>query len=104
MAPGEVGFEGVELGAPEAPVAVDPAVELGEPGRAEGVDAPLAVGRDLDEAGLLQDLEVPRHRRLGDARQRGDEVPRGLRALEEQIEQRAPARIGDGSEDVHDDV
>jgi len=97
----EVRFEGVELAAPEAPVTIDPPVELGDAVPAQRVDAPLAVGRDLDQARLLQDLEVPRHPRLGDARQRRDEVARGLRAPEQQIEQRAAARVGDGGEDVH---
>jgi hypothetical protein len=98
---GEVGFERVELGAPEAAVAVEPAVELGEALPAQRVEAALAVGRDGDEAGLLQDLEVARHRRLGDAGQHRHEVARGGRALEEPIEQRAAARVGDGGEDVH---
>jgi hypothetical protein len=101
VGPGEVRFEGVELGAPEAPVAVDPLVELGEALPAQRVDALLAVGRDRDEPGLLQDLEVPRHRRLGDARQCFHELPRGLRPLEQQIEQRAAPRVGDRGEDVH---
>jgi hypothetical protein len=94
-------FEGVELRAPEAAVAIDPAVELGEALPAQGVDAALAVGRDLDQPRLLQDLEVPRHGRLADPGQGRDQVARGLRALEEQIEERATARVGDGGEDVH---
>ena len=101
MGPGEVHFEGVELRAPEAPVAIDPAVELGDAVPAQGVDAAGAVGRDVDEARLLEHPEVPRHRRLADVGQRRCEVPGGLRALEEQIEQRAAARISDGGEDVH---
>jgi len=98
---GEVRLEGVEARAPEAAVAVQPAVELGDAVLAQRIDAPLAVGRDLDEAGLLEHLEVPRHRRLGDAGQGRGEVSGRLRAEEEQIEQRAAAWIRDGGEDVH---
>jgi hypothetical protein len=97
----EVRLEGVELSAPEATVVFEPPLQLGDALPAEGVDAALAVGGDLHEPGLPQDLEVPRHRRLADARQRHREVPRGLRAVEQAIEQRAAAGVGEGGEDVH---
>lgn len=101
MGAGEVGLEGVELIGPEAAVAVDPAIELGEALPPQGVDAPLAVGGDLDEPRLLQHLEVPGDRRLGETRQGGGELQRGLGAPEQGIEQRAATGVGDGGEDVH---
>jgi hypothetical protein len=97
----EVSLERVELGPPEAAVAAQPAIQLGDALAAQRVHAALAVGGGLDQTRLLEDLEVARHRRLGDAGQHRHQVARGRGALEEAIEQRAPARVGDGGEDVH---
>jgi hypothetical protein len=97
----EVGLEVVELRRPEAAVAIEEAVELGDAVALEGVDAALAVGGDVDEASVEQHLEVPRHRRL---RQRGqgiDEIAGGPRTGQQQVEQRAAARVGDGGKGVH---
>lgn len=97
----EVGLEVVELQAPEPAVAIEEAIERGEALALERVDPALAVGRDRDEVGVGEDLQVPRHRRLRQVRQRLDEVARGPRPLEQEIEQRAAAGIGDGGEGVH---
>ncbi len=94
-------LEGVEAVGPEAPVTVDPSVELGEAFALQRVDAALALRRDLDETRLPQHLEVARDGGLRDAGEGVDEITRGLRALEEEVEQRAAAWVGDGGEDVH---
>lgn len=101
MGAGEVGFEVVELQRPEAPVAIEEAIELFEPVALQGVDAALAVGGDADEAGVAQHLQMTRHRRLRQVRQRVDEIAGGPRALEQQVEQGATAGIGDGGKGVH---
>jgi hypothetical protein len=101
MLRGEVRLQGVQAVGPEAPVSIDPVVDLGEALPPQRVDAALAVGRDLDETRLPQHLEVARDGRLGDAGEGIHQLPRGPGALEEEVEERAAARVGDGGEDVH---
>jgi|SRR6185437_6397458 len=94
-------LERVEVVDPEAAVAFDPVLDLCQPLPLQRVDAALAVGRDLDEPRLPQHLEVARDGGLGDAWEGIHQLPRGLWALEEEVEQGAAAWVGDGCEGVH---
>ncbi len=94
-------FEGVEVAGPILAVAVQPLVDLMQTVRAEGVDAPLGVGSDLDEAGFAQDAQVARHGGLGQLRQQGHQVAGWAGAVAEGVEQSAAVRLGYGLEGVH---
>src|SRR5215207_7064310 len=58
----QVSFEGVETVRPEAPVRLEPLIDLGQGLGSDAVDAALGVGADGDEAGVPQHPEV-----LGDS-------------------------------------
>jgi len=94
-------FQGVEMTGPVAAVTGDPFVHLGEAVGTQRIDAALSVRSDFDESDLAQHPQVPRHGRLGQARQRGDQFSCRAFTLGEGIQQGTPARFGDCLEDVH---
>jgi hypothetical protein len=89
----EVVFQSVEVGHPEPAVGSKPFVELRERLRADPVQPALSLRARFDEAGLLQDTKVLRHRRLADWKALHELADRPL-AVAEQIEDREPARLG----------
>src|SRR5262245_56432425 len=89
----ELGGERVEPALPQRPVLVDPRAELPERLRPQRVQTPRPVGPDLDEPGLLQDPQVPRHPGLVDVHFR-DEVVHRLLTFEQGPDDLKAAGIG----------
>src|SRR5205823_9503113 len=97
----EVAFEVVEPGAPEAPVALEPAVELGQGSGPQGIDAPRPVGADLHQLRLTEDAQVAGHGRLRQRRERSDELSGRPLTPGEEVQDCAARRLCHGFEDVH---
>jgi hypothetical protein len=96
-----VSFQGVEVIGPVLPVPRDPLIHLGQTVRPKGVDAALRVGSHLHEPHLAEHAQMPRHGGLGQTWQYVDQFAGRAFTRSQRVEQRAPARVGDGFEDVH---
>ncbi len=83
---------------PQRPVAIEPAVDLGERFRTQAVDAKLCGLPDLDQADLAQHPEVAGNTRTGDGQHRRQLVHRG-RTTAKGVEYRAAVLIPKGFED-----
>jgi hypothetical protein len=94
-------LECVKVARPVAAVGLKPCVYFGQTLWAKGVDAPLGIGTDCDQASLAEHPQMAGHRRLGKHGQGRDEVSRGARARGQEIEQHAPRGLRYGREDVH---
>ena len=93
-------FEGVELAAPEAPVRLEPLVQLTERLGPEGVQAPLGVGPDLDQPRLPEDPQVLGHARLAEAKP-GDQLVHRPLTLPQEVEDMTAVRLGEHLEGGH---
>lgn len=93
----EIFRQGVELGFPENPVALDPTrgVQHGLGGEAATVDA--AVDFALEQAGGFENAQVLGHRRQGNVERRGELADGGLPASQAG-ENSAAGGIGEGAE------
>jgi hypothetical protein len=89
-----VALEAVEAVPPHLPIGLQPVVELDERFEAEPIQPPLPVRAHLDQAGLAQDPEVLRHRRLTELEPLYEIRDRQL-ATEQLIEDLASARLRD---------
>jgi hypothetical protein len=99
-----VSFEVVQSCAPEAPVAIEPAVEFGQARGPDRVDAPRSIDAHVDELRLAQDAQVARHGRLGQAELGLDhaaDVAGGPLAGGEQLEYPPPHRVSEDVERLH---
>ncbi len=93
--------ERIQTVAPEAPIAVQPDVELGESFRTKGIDPPLSFRADLDKPHLEQDPKMARNGRLRQGREGRHQVSGRPLLLREQVEDRPPCRFRYRNEDVH---
>ena len=93
-------FEGVELAAPEAPVGLEPVVQLRKWLGPEDVQAPLGIGSDLDQACLPEDPQVLGHPGLAEA-DPGDELVHRPLALPQEVEDVAAVWLGEHVEGGH---
>jgi len=100
----ELGAEGVQALVPEAAVALEPAINLFEGRRVDGVQAPGTFRAHGGEAVLAQDTQMLRHARLGDAElslhDRRDRT-RGLLAIGEELEDAPADRVAEDVERMH---
>src|SRR5438270_14044865 len=87
--------ERVEPLRPEAPVGLEPLIELLEPGAVDLVHPPLRVGPSADEARLTQDSQVLGGPGLAQPKPR-DQLADRARALAEQRQHRPAVRVGQG--------
>jgi hypothetical protein len=93
--------ETIERCGPEAPVRLQPGIELAERPWDEPVEALLPIDSGNDHAGLSEDAEVLRDARLAQA-EVGDEVPDGCLSVAEDAQDLAAVRLGeDGERDRH---
>jgi hypothetical protein len=89
-----VSFEGVQALGPVGPVGLDPRVHLGKRLGAQRVEAPLAVGPDVNEAGAAQHLEVLGNPGLAEI-EAFDEVAHRPLAAAQQVEDLAAVGLGE---------
>ena len=83
----------------------EPVVELAERRRVDGVEPAGALGSDVREPAVAQDLEVLRHGRLRDPElglDDGRDRPRGQLAIGEQFEDPPADRVSEDVERVHE--
>src|SRR5262245_54569169 len=85
-------FEGIEVAVPQAPVGLEPFVELPERTGFDAVDALLGSGPAGHETRLAQHLEVLGHRRLADGH-RGNQLADAPLAGAELVEDVPPRRL-----------
>src|SRR5882757_1428352 len=97
----KMAFQGVQVRSPVAAVPAQPLIDLRQAVRAQRVDPPLGIRPDLNQPDLPQHPQVPRHSRLGEVRQRGDQLAGRPLATRQQIQQRAPAGLGHHLKNVH---
>ena len=91
-------LERVEPAVPQPPVGREPRVELPQGRRRERVHPALCLWMDVDEARVAQDLEVLGRRRLADVVKGINKLADRARALQEQIEDPHPGRLGQHGE------
>ncbi len=77
---------------PEAAVTVEPAVDLGEWGWVEAIDAPLGLAAARHEARIAQDAQVARDSRLADG-ERFAKLTRAAFLLSEHLDDLASGRV-----------
>jgi len=87
-------LELVETVAPHLSVRLEPCVQLDEGLATDAVEATLTIGAYTNQAGITQDTQVLRRRRLAD----GQSLDEGLNRLftgAQLVEDEAPGRLGD---------
>ena len=89
----EVALEGIDVRRPPAAERRQPGVHLLQGCGSQAVDTPLRVDGRFDEAGLAQDAQVLRDRRLRHSQLPLDVADR-LRGRDEQAEDGTPVRVG----------
>jgi hypothetical protein len=94
----EVALEGVESAGQLGAVGLEPLVELAKGFGAQAVEPALGIAADLDQAGVAQHLEVPRHARLVHA-DGVDELAHRALPLPYGVEDATTSRFGDDVED-----
>jgi hypothetical protein len=104
LAAGDLGREGIEVGCPEPPEAIEPCVDISERARIDRVDPPRALGAHGREPAVAQHLEVLGDRRLRDPElgsDHRDDLARRVLALGQELHDPAPDRIAEDVERVH---
>jgi hypothetical protein len=96
-------LEGVQLPAPEAPVGLEPLVQLLERLRPEGVQAPLGVRPDLDQPRLAEDPQVLGHAGLAEA-EPGDQLVHRSLTLSQEVEDVTAVWLGEHLEGGHGQI
>jgi len=107
LAPGQFGCESVETLNPEAPVRLQPLIDLPQRFRVHRVEAPRSLRANRGEAALPKNPEVLGHSRLRDA-EPGLDVGANLAgrtlAVGQQLKDVSPNRIPEDVERVHSAV
>src|SRR3954454_1884613 len=88
-------MKGVEPALPEHAVLREPLVHLDERLRTEAVDPALRLRAYVDQPGLPQHPQMPRHARTGD-RDRLRQLPRARRVIAQDLQHRSPALVRQG--------
>jgi hypothetical protein len=91
-----VGFQSIEMGCPERAIGGEPVVERFQRSGTDPVETALGLGPDVDQAGVLEDAQVFRHRRLTQGEMVDQLTDRSL-SVTEAIEDGPAARL---TEDV----
>src|SRR5580693_7271856 len=82
------------------PLAREPALDRRQRVGAHTHEAPLPLDPALDQAGALQDLQMPRDRRSADGKGRRDVADAELARGEQPLDNGAPRRIGERRENI----
>ena len=104
LAAGQLGREGVEPLIPEPAEMVEPAIQLVERCRVDGIEPPGSCRPDRGEPAVTQHLEMLRHGRLGDPEFGLDDdgdLPGGQLPIGEELQDPASDRVAEDIERVH---